>query len=232
MWGRLRDFLVINNLIAMKVNKMETIEIVKYRGFNINIYPDDMDFDPREEYDNVGHMVCFHSRYNLGDKHEFNSPDDFREFAEAENFPVLFSLYLYDHSGITMSVDPFSCPWDSGQVGWIYCTQEQVEHEWDGDVEKAKTYLIGEVKEYDHCLTGEIYGFNVEPVEANKNIECDDSCWGFIGWEYAREEMVSQAKSAIDYAIEEYRESAVSAVKSERKRRLEIDNFMSSCWAY
>ena len=35
---------------------------------------------------------------------------------------VILPLYLYDHSGITMNTCGFSCPWDSGQVGWIYAS--------------------------------------------------------------------------------------------------------------
>ena len=31
---------------------------------------------PRED-DNFGTMVCFHSRYSLGDEHSHKSPDDF-----------------------------------------------------------------------------------------------------------------------------------------------------------
>ena len=35
-------------------------------------------------------------------------------------------LYLYDHGGITMSTNPFSCPWDDGgQVGWIYASKQK-----------------------------------------------------------------------------------------------------------
>jgi len=37
---------------------------------------------------------------------------------------VILPLYLYDHGGITMSTGAFSCPWDSGQVGWIYAPKK------------------------------------------------------------------------------------------------------------
>ncbi len=37
---------------------------------------------------------------------------------------IILPLFLYDHSGITMSTGPFSCPWDSGQVGWIYASKK------------------------------------------------------------------------------------------------------------
>lgn len=38
---------------------------------------------------------------------------------------AMLPLFLYDHSGITMSTGPFHCPWDSGQVGFIYMTYEK-----------------------------------------------------------------------------------------------------------
>jgi hypothetical protein len=34
---------------------------------------------------------------------------------------VVLPVYIYDHSGITLNTTGFSCPWDSGQVGWIVC---------------------------------------------------------------------------------------------------------------
>lgn len=33
--------------------------------------------NPREDYDNFGHMMCWHRRYNLGDENRFEAPDDF-----------------------------------------------------------------------------------------------------------------------------------------------------------
>ena len=46
-----------------------------------------------------------------------------------EDEVVALPLYLYDHSGITMNTSGFSCPWDSGQVGWIYCTKKRFREE-------------------------------------------------------------------------------------------------------
>ncbi len=33
--------------------------------------------NPREDYDNFGHMMCWHRRYNLGDENRFENPGDF-----------------------------------------------------------------------------------------------------------------------------------------------------------
>lgn len=45
--------------------------------YTLFIVHDDLADDPRESYDNFGTMVCFHSRYSLGDEHNFDEPRDF-----------------------------------------------------------------------------------------------------------------------------------------------------------
>jgi hypothetical protein len=45
--------------------------------YTLKIVHDDDSINPREDYDNFGKMVCWHSRYNLGDKHDYRNPDDF-----------------------------------------------------------------------------------------------------------------------------------------------------------
>jgi hypothetical protein len=44
---------------------------------------DDDSIDPRVDNENFGKMICFHSRYNLGDKHHYSEPIDLmRSIAE------------------------------------------------------------------------------------------------------------------------------------------------------
>lgn len=43
----------------------------------------------------------------------------------ASNVNVMLPIYLYDHSGITISTSAFSCRWDSGLVGFIFCSHER-----------------------------------------------------------------------------------------------------------
>ena len=232
---------------------------------------DDCDpLNPREDRDNLGKMVCWHSRYCLGDEHDHSEPEDFlkqllfakyssgpdseygkpvydyikqgrakevrlkynrstREWELLENqywnsnndwftsssYPaslkckavpdwflddclsalqmnelvelvkqmegmVILPLYLYDHSGITMNTFGFSCPWDSGQVGWIYADYDMVKKEY-GEVTPetlmaARRLLTSEVEEYDYYLTGQCYGFRLYEDDAEI-----DSCWGFLG---------------------------------------------------
>jgi len=43
------------------------------RGFTIRIKLDPEPGNPRTEYDNLAKFICFHGRYELGDKHEYSS---------------------------------------------------------------------------------------------------------------------------------------------------------------
>lgn len=165
----------------------------------------DCDAESPREWDNLATMVCWHRRYNLGDhkktKENFPTPQDFRESDDYKNAVVILPLYLYDHSGITMSCSAFSCPWDSGQVGYIYITREQVRKEFGKKriSKKMRERLVGflqsEVKVYDMYLTGDVWGFIVEDSNGN-NL---DSCFGFFGTDDA----FAQGKESAEHLIRE-----------------------------
>lgn len=207
------------------------------RNLSLHIHQDSHPESPRE-WDNVGTMACWHSRYTLGDEQPDCGPHqhkerliedlvdgDFGNDLETyiaflhdyrgwtldqcnehttevieEVFDECFislPLYLYDHSGITISTGPFSCPWDSGQIGFIYVDRQTAEREYGADPDKfpmtlntpmgERTFgsfdefvaycLKNEVETYDQYLRGEVYGF-VLFDEDEKEI---DSCWGFYG---------------------------------------------------
>ena len=114
-------------------------------------------------------------------------------------------LSLYDHSGITISAGAPSCPWDSGYVGWQYVTEESLRAEWDGDRDRALAYMDATLKTYDDYITGNVHGFTLEKgtlyteertyadgtsVTMGEAIEWEheDSCWGFIGDWYGKDD--------------------------------------------
>ena len=178
----------------MDIMKAENEKLV------LRIWTDDIDESPRE-WDNLGKMICFHKRYNLGDKHNLNS-GSFDGWNDIEKYLikemgaiVILPLRLYDHSGISMSVSnqyPYNDYWDSGQVGFIIATREDIKKEYGVKriskklKDKVKDILISEVNTYDDYLTGNIYGYTLE--EKDKCLTCEiesteliDSCGGFYG---------------------------------------------------
>ena len=161
----------------------------------LRIVQDDSPESPRE-WDNLGTMICFHRDYNLGDKHDFKTPDEFHGWYKEyeKDTAVILPLYLYDHSGITISTKntyPYNDRWDAGQVGYIYVTKEKVRKEYSVKIiskkllKKVTTYLEREVETYDTYLRGDVYGFQlIEKETCNKGCEHEkiiDSCYGYYG---------------------------------------------------
>lgn len=151
----------------------------------VEIIADEFAQNPRD-WDNLGRMVCWHRRYNLGDAQPSVSP---KEFVVPKG-AVMLPLYLYDHSGITMKTTPFSCPWDSGQVGIIYTTLEAIRREFDVKRvtkklrQKCEAILVSEVATYDAYISGDVYAI----VEKDEDGEVVDSCGGYYGFDVAKEE--------------------------------------------
>ncbi len=241
--------------------------------------------NPRDEENTFGCMVCWYRRYNLGEQHSFDTPNDFlkdlvlrtvpgntlfdyvrsgqshavrltsipttlkgegqanraiagvkspgqpgsewkverydtytKEWYEEETFcggfeeqkeeimdclidilpnhdllalagkeNIVLPLFLYDHSGLSISASSFvgrevHAEWDSGQVGWIYATAGEVKETYGSvsteNMEKAKQCLLSEVKTYDAFLSGQCYGFRL--YKDGEEIQAGSGYFGFL----------------------------------------------------
>jgi hypothetical protein len=81
---------------------------------------------------------------------------------------IVLPLYLYDHSGITMSTGSFGCPWDSGQVGLIVCTKARAVKEWGG---KSKRYTKAVQEKAIACLEAEVEVYDAH-IRGNYVLAC------------------------------------------------------------
>lgn len=125
-------------------------EGVKY---TLKVEQDNCPEDPRE-FDSICTMVCWHSRYKLGDTHPFGDPLDFMcdlyrevigeswfdkhesdEWGEilkelqSTDLILIKPINMYEHSGITVSTSnayPYNDRWDAGCVGFIYVTKKTI----------------------------------------------------------------------------------------------------------
>jgi len=164
----------------------------------IGIFIDNYPESPRD-WDNLGTMVCFHGRYNLGDDHNYNQNnyDSWEELEKdivnTENTAIILPLYLYDHSGLSISTTPFSCRWDSGQVGFIFISKQKIREEYSVKritkklIEKVESYLINEVETYNQYLSGDVYKLEI--------IDDDDEVVDFSGTFYSKESIKIEAES-------------------------------------
>lgn len=192
----------------------EAYETEDYRGYRIEYHVDEDGPNPRKEFDEFGRMVCWHGRYDLGDEMPGGDPGEWY----SENVgprDVVLPLYLYDHSGISMSTGrgyPYNDMWDAGQVGWIVASADAIRKEYSVKRiskqlrERVEALLRSEVAEYDAYLTGDVWGYVIRgpipDVAGEDDDETDldnmdqlDSCWGFFGLDYCKEE----ARRMVDY---------------------------------
>lgn len=168
----------------------------------VKIMFDDVAENPREWY-NLGTVVINCDHVNVPcDRRD--SPDTFwktlaseisdepRKISkdEVSKYFLMLPIYIYDHSGVTISTTPFSCSWDSGQVGYIYVSHDTIKKEYGKidtqTLEQAKNVLIREIQALDDYLTGTVYGYVL--YAKNTCRECGhtsydevDSCWGYFG---------------------------------------------------
>lgn len=174
---------------------MDTVEQFSAEGKTAKIVHDEFPESPRS-WDNLGTMHCEHRRYNLGDEKQV-STDDCRSWDEVEaklrrraDARVVLPLYLYDHSGLTISTSPFYDPWDSGQLGLIYASGEDIRRCFGVKritarlLDTVREALEAEVRIYDSYLRNEVYGLVVEDAAGN---EIDES-YGYFSLEEARDE--------------------------------------------
>ena len=181
-------------------------ETTTFGDYRIRVMQDSDAESPRD-WDNLGTMVYWHRNYILGDVDGNREYESVESFLEEIGDAIVLPLYIYDHSGITMNTTGFSCPWDSGQVGFIYVTLEDIrkEYGWKRITkerrERIEGYLRNEVNTFDMYLRGEVYGFNIVREDEDGEEVDIDSCWGFYGYDdpYMTEDVI---KGAIQYDIE------------------------------
>lgn len=162
-----------------------------------HIEQDSDPLNPRLHNDNFSIMVFKHRNYQLGEelpKHIQNR-FPFRELYRAmfrEYGPMAYvtPVFMYDHSGITISTTPFGCHWDSGLLGWCFVPISKVieafGEKWpDKKIYREKGRNIAEtkIKDYDTYLRGEIYGYVIYDVENPS--ETIESCGGYYDYDQA-----------------------------------------------
>lgn len=197
------------------VHKTETFA----RGVKLEIVADDDAENPQRMWDHLGTLETAHRRYAFGnaDVSAERIEELIGKMKRGEVYGLL--VFMYDHSGITISAsrtgrNPFSCGWDSGLVGVIWC-DHQTALDWfqlkrqkyrtrSGKVaerlpstlrERALKAMEGDIETLDDYLRGNVWGFRVLDAKGDEV----DSCWGFIGDpdEDVYQEGVAVAKHAV-----------------------------------
>jgi hypothetical protein len=187
-----------------------------YKGHEIEIKYDENPESPRN-WDNVCVFHIAHRRYAFGDKNYNDSESIHAAEAEAKrNGDLVLPLYMFDHSGITISLTPFSCPWDSGQVGFVQVPRKSFVEEFGKKnftpklKKKAREWAESETKTLDSYIRGDVYGYVID--------EDGDSCWGY----YSEEDAMEEAKSIVDWIVKEAKKKHCEQLKTWIKNKVPL----------
>ena len=126
---------------------------------------------------------------------------------------VWLPLWIYEHSGITMSCGertyPYNDMFDSSCAGWIITVLSDFNEQ---NKAIAEQNMKLEVEEYDSYLTGEVFGYTLYKQDgwvendieesAEPNWVEIDSCGGFIGDDMIKNGMAYNAGNGLEDAIE------------------------------
>lgn len=165
----------------------------------VSIYQDPVPESPAN-WDNLGSITySARSRHTLGTEPTTQGEHEEIKSKIASGELVGLPVYAYIHGGAIIRTTPFSCPWDSGQSGWVYCTKADARKTFGGKILTAKArqrtlnVLQAEVETFNQYLNGEVYGYVV--IVDGEEV---DSCWGYYGLKDVEAEGVSAAKYAVE----------------------------------
>ena len=155
---------------------------------------------PRE-WDNLTKCIFFGNYKHYGDTHNFNFNS---EFTSREDFinegsdiikkhfdaVLVKAVHVYKHSGTSISTNggyPYDCRWDSGTIGFVIITKQDLreEYKWkvitqkrlDSVMENIDKVMDSEIKTLSDYIEGNVYGFSIQ----DENGDTEDSCGGFYG---------------------------------------------------
>jgi len=191
-----------------------SLETETYKGHEIKIVTDLNAESPRE-WDNLCIIHVAHQHYNIGDEN-YNDHESIKA-AEREakrNGDLVLPLYMYDHSGITIALTPFSCKWDSGQVGFVQVPRLKMMEEFGKKLftsqlkQKGRKIAEGEVENLDTYVRGDIVGYTID--------DDGDSCWGY----YSVEDAMGEAKGVVDWMIKDAKDKHCEQLKTWIKNKV------------
>jgi hypothetical protein len=177
---------------------------------------------PRE-WDNVTTIVSRGGNWDISDKGWRMNAEEFAEFlhkkldkkcpeikglkdidyivncGSVKDYIVCKPIYMYEHSGQTISLSPFGCPWDSGLCGYVFVFKDKILKEFpdtndDNWRDKAEEVIESEIDVYDSYIQGEVYYYCLEEghtvehkdlvtgaIWTSTEYEVVDSCCGYYG---------------------------------------------------
>jgi hypothetical protein len=186
-------------------NKMSTYtaETFKHNGYTVEIIADPDAQSPEEYGDDGIFIVTTRNRY-FERLHNGEDAKGCMEDKELCKRYWIFPVYAYIHGGVALSLGrggQFSDMWDSGQIGFVFAAKSEwrYENRTTKNCVSARKAAESHVEVWNQYLSGDVWGFEIKDANGNDV----DSCWGFYGLEYCKQEAIGNVPDEPSIATEE-----------------------------
>lgn len=170
-------------------------EILETAGqFRVRLEVDQDPQNPRKDYDHLCHVITVPgSRYINVEPNGGPLQDGWDRIKERSDPVEVFTRWARIFHG---AVVEYHTPNEGANSIW-YLMPEQF-----SEVPDPKKCIEAEIAEYQNWCDGEVYGYIIEksvdwvrkdnPEETASTWEEVESCWGYIGYEYAKESALAE----------------------------------------
>ena len=201
---------------------MEAIETIKYKGYDINIIPDNYPQSPNE-WSNDDYFLVYDHRDFYVKKSGFDPEDIFENMQNGKKTYdgyFYFPVYAYIHSGVHLQLKRWFNGLPQGHNEFDvsfrgFCLIKKTK----GSYTMKKAYKIAQsvIDEWNDYLSGNVYGYRV-----CKNDEIIDSCYGFYG-DYEKSRIIEEAKSIVDCEVNKNLQNRLQNVKTWIKNHVPFE---------
>jgi hypothetical protein len=113
-----------------------------------------------------------------------------------KNDYVILDVYGYSHSGMSLSLTPYECRFDSGKAGYLILSKDWLRSTYDVKritkkiIENSKYFFEGDIETLNSFLSGDVYSINLiedeEVIDNTLYIGCpEDFNTSFFGEKYS-----------------------------------------------
>jgi hypothetical protein len=185
------------------MSKSKSAAVYFYEQHTINIFYDNRpENNPRKHQGNLGTMIYFSNKYELGDI-KLLDWSMVEEVEKGDDFVFLPFYAALTIDGIVLSKNPFGGFVETGKCGVIYNTKQNLDflkksyhkdsqNSLSSDYDWALSVFEKEIRVFSDFLEGRVYGYEIK----NTSGKVLDSCWGYIGVNI--KEIYDEAKEIID----------------------------------
>ena len=186
----------------------DAVETLDYKGYKIEIFPDQDARSPDEDGDDSLFLVHYHRQFQIEHKSVISEEDTREIYQGTDSVGRVAALgkkyHIFDvkaliHGGGHLSLgtggfmeDPGG--WDTSHVGLVLASKEEFPT-WE-QATKAAESLISTWNQY---LSGDIYGYTVTGGDGRFEREPGSSVWGFYGTSAAIEAAKEEINGHIVY---------------------------------